>query len=157
MKVVKSANGKTKIKISRKEWEAIGKKAAWNDPERHSLPEEDMVKLEAYIAKLYPGEDNSMERFNALNAVMNENPSTLEEAMIAVKERFNFASRKNSLKRAAQTDQLQPLDGVQNSEGAKGGSAKSKKSKCSAEGCDKEFRYDPSNPKETKCEHCRKK
>lgn len=34
MKITKTASGTNKIKISRKEWEAIGKKAGWNDFER---------------------------------------------------------------------------------------------------------------------------
>ena len=29
MKLVKTASGKTKVKISKKEWQAIGKKAGW--------------------------------------------------------------------------------------------------------------------------------
>ena len=33
MKIIKTASGKSKIKISKKEWQSIGKKAGWMDKE----------------------------------------------------------------------------------------------------------------------------
>ena len=32
MKIIKTANGKSKVKLSRKEWEGIGKQAGWMTP-----------------------------------------------------------------------------------------------------------------------------
>jgi hypothetical protein len=53
------------------------------------------------------------------------------------------------------SNQLQPLDGVQNSDAMEGLIPNTKK-KCSVKGCNNEVKYDPSNPSNTKCEKCRK-
>ena len=62
------------------------------------------------------------------------------------------ASVHSEFKKKSQVDQLQPTDGVQNSEGV---AQKPKKIRCSVKGCDNVFEVDPSNPHENKCTKCR--
>ena len=59
MKIIKTASGKKKIKMSRKEWQSIGKKAGWDlpDPSWHSGPDykpSNMEDIEEQIKKAIP-------------------------------------------------------------------------------------------------------
>jgi hypothetical protein len=65
------------------------------------------------------------------------------------------ASKKGKIVQKSQVDQLQPLDGVQNSDAAEGFNGKKPKLTCSNQKCKATFPYDPTNPDETKCPKCR--
>ena len=65
MKLIKTASGKKQIKMSRKEWESIGKKAGWDD----SYPElaNYTPKQKAfYLDKRYRGKDGTMYNYMEL-------------------------------------------------------------------------------------------
>jgi len=52
MKLVKTASGKTKVKLSKAEWQAIGKKAEWIKIAQFQFSPEDVSVIDKFIADL---------------------------------------------------------------------------------------------------------
>lgn len=70
MKIVKTASGKRKIKLSKKEWEDIGKKAGWLDASRDAfrywtsfdteygrLDQQSLTSMREWYSATHDGED----------------------------------------------------------------------------------------------------
>ena len=53
MKLVKTASGKKKLKISRKEWTSIGKKAGWMKKADEEMPSDERRKRSKWIRDVY--------------------------------------------------------------------------------------------------------
>ena len=175
MKIIRQANGKSMLKITRQEWESYGRQAGWLDnkaPDEETVPcevcgkETKMVgtglcdrcwMVEGYLENPVKGSDKELQYRMAPQDVRLKAREHLKSKGKNVPHiNMNDAGPGYDLSTTAQADnQLQPLDGVQTSDAAKGSSAKPKKQKCSVKGCNKVFDWDASNPKETRCESCR--
>ena len=133
-----------------------------------TLTAEEMNSLDEYADRLFSTgvpEEDELARNNALKNVFRKNPSSLEQASDLLQSEFqaymasidrpHINQYDQGLSQTAQVDQLQPLDGVQNSDAAAGASEKPKTLKCDKKGCKNVFTFDPSNPTENRCENCR--
>jgi len=80
MKITKTASGKQKLKLSKAEWKAIGKKAGW----MKVAGSIDFDQLELLAKELFPELDD-MGLDNIVNAVLKNRPQTHEEAVALLK------------------------------------------------------------------------
>ena len=84
MKLIKSSDKKSILKMSRQEWESIGRDAGWEQS-----PFLDLEKIEAKARELFVNK-GEMEIDNVVNLVLKENPSTTEEAIDDLIKLYNL-------------------------------------------------------------------
>ena len=101
MKIIKTASGKKTIKMSKKEWEAIGKKAGWDlpDPSWHGGPSytpfniEDVEKQIKNILLLVDGEEDDAQLFEDIKDRLEYNDDEVSDD--DVNEAINSAIEEN--------------------------------------------------------------
>jgi len=173
MKIKKTANGKAKLVITKSEWQQYGRQAGWLDQEvtEESTPcavcgETTQMTgtelcdkcwmVEGYLENPVSGSDKEHQYRMAPQDIRLKAWRHLKEKGVDVAHiNMNDSGPGFDLSRNAQVDQTQPLDGVQTSKAAEGGSATPNKLKCAKKGCNNEFTVDPVNPNENCCEKCR--
>jgi hypothetical protein len=105
MRILKTASGKRQIKISKKEWESMGKKAGWMEDNNHLLREE--IDAE----RMRDAQEIAQEQENALNEDSNV---SLEEFPFSFEHIFGLL-KSQALKRSDHLDHLDYLEGYKDS------------------------------------------
>ena len=89
MKIIKTANGKSKVKMSQKEWQSIGKTAGWDKADDNSFAP----------AELYMDEDLNF-------AVTRLSAATDTAREVAIEEGSNFDQIKSAYERNGVTAEV---------------------------------------------------